>query len=155
MAAPSSLPNCSTPLRHQFWRKFFRRGAIARVTSTFANLPGVALSDRSLAKAENRDPVEILLQKKQCRDCDLRYRNLEGANLEGVDLRRANLYGANLQRANLTGARLKQANLGSTDLRGADLSGAQMEEVSFEGAQMNAANLENADLRQANFYLTD
>ena len=116
---------------------------------------GLAGGDRAIAEEDEIDYVDVLLEKKRCRDCDLRYRNLEGLDLEGVDLRRANLYGANLQRVNLAGADLRHANLGATDLRGADLSNTAMKRASLEGAQMNAVNLENADLRHANFYLTD
>ncbi len=54
---------------------------------------------------------------------DLRYANLDGANLYGADLRGANLGGADLRGANLYGADLGGANLGGADLRGANLGG--------------------------------
>ncbi|MEM9771182.1 MAG: pentapeptide repeat-containing protein [Cyanobacteria bacterium P01_D01_bin.73] len=154
MAAKSS--SHSTPKALLTLRTFSRWGVIALSAAVLGVISPVTIaSDRAIAEEENIDFVEQLLRERKCRECDLRYRNLEGVDLEGVNLKRANLYGANLQRTNLAGADLREANLGATDLRGANLAKADLRRTSFEGAKMNAVNLESADLRQANFYLTD
>jgi uncharacterized protein YjbI with pentapeptide repeats len=75
---------------------------------------------------------------------------LEGANLQDVDLVEANLEGANLATADLSGANLKGANLQNASLKGANLKGANLEDASLGGYTILAfANLSGADLSDA------
>ena len=57
---------------------------------------------------------------------DLRFENLQGADLQGAVLWCADLQGANLQGANLQGANLWCADLQDADLQGANLIGAMI-----------------------------
>ena len=61
---------------------------------------------------------------------------IEGASLQGADLR-----GANLQRADLRGANLQRADLRGADLRGANLRGADLQRADLRGADLRGANL--------------
>ena len=81
---------------------------------------------------------------------NLRYANLEGANLTGANLYRANLEGANLTGANLTNAILTGANLRYAILTGANLTGANLEEANLRDANLEGAGLEEANLTEAN-----
>ncbi len=97
---------------------------------------------------------------------DLQGVNLENLNLQGADFRRANLAGANLaganlqsarfDRANLTGAVLSQANLEAAslaraDLEKADLSGSNLTGATLTKAAMGATRLTGATLKGAKF----
>jgi len=77
---------------------------------------------------------------------------LQGANLEGADLRRANLEGADLQKTDLRWANLREANLYGADLEGANLYRANLQGANLEGADLRRANLEGANLQRANLY---
>src|SRR5829696_4013384 len=71
--------------------------------------------------------------------CDLRGRDLRGADLVGRDVRRAILAGADLREARLDGARLAGADLSGADLGvaslcGADLAGARLDEATLGAA---------------------
>jgi hypothetical protein len=70
--------------------------------------------------------------------------DLRGAYLQGADLRGAYLRGAYLQGADLRGAYLRGAYLQGADLQGADLRGAYL-----QGAYLQGADLQGADLRGA------
>ncbi len=83
--------------------------------------------------------------------CDLRGRDLRGADLVGRDLRRAILAGADLRTARLdgtklAGADLTGADLGDASLCGADLAGARLDNATLGAAELNRANLRNASL---------
>ena len=99
---------------------------------------------------------------------DLRGVNLEGAYLDGVDMRGADLSRANLRRAYLEGADLEGANfcwanleeamvykasLLCTNFSGANLRSAQLWESDFGNALLIGVNLCNANLIQS--YLID
>ena len=106
---------------------------------------------------------------------DLRFSNLEGAdlvganlkgarlysaNLKGVDLRFSNLEGVDLRFSNLEGVDLRDANLEGVDLRvahleGANLSGAHLEEADLWRDHLGGANLQNANLKLATINNTD
>ena len=89
---------------------------------------------------------------------DLRFINLNKANLRGADLGVADL--ADLRVADLWGAHLGEAGLvgvylGLTDLMGANLMGANLREADIRGANLmgadiRGANLMGADIRGAN-----
>ena len=74
------------------------------------------------------------------RMADLKWVNLEGADLRGVNLEEADLRWANLEGADLEGA----------DLRGVNLEGVNLEGVNLEGADLRGANLEGVNLEGAN-----
>lgn len=93
--------------------------------------------------------------------------NLQGAVLSGADLEWAHLQGADLREATLVGANLQGAFLGGADLRRAKGSwlafnqeggswvdrhgGASSHGVNFQGAHLEEADLRGADLREADF----
>lgn len=126
-----------------------------------ANLPTVPASeptgDRPSDESSDRpsDPLLILQTTKECEGCDLRFRQLSGLDLVGVNLERANLYGADLRGAILTGARLWRSNLGSANLSGANLEQAELREANLRLANLRAANLTQANLQGANVLFTD
>lgn len=88
------------------------------------------------------DPQQLVrvLEKRECKNCDL-----SGADLVQADLRDAHLRGARLQRANMSGALLDGA-----DLREADLSFTSLAGASLQGADLRGSRLYGTDLRQAN-----
>ncbi len=81
--------------------------------------------------------------------------DLEGANLEGVDLQEtelsnANLQNINLQEANLVGACLEKANLQGAILGLANLERACLNKANLQLADLCEASLKMADLQEAN-----
>jgi uncharacterized protein YjbI with pentapeptide repeats len=71
---------------------------------------------------------------------------LDGANLDGANLRNAYLDGANLDGANLRNANLDGANLDGANLAGANLDGANLDGANLAGAYLAGANLAGANL---------
>ena len=82
--------------------------------------------------------------------CNLFYRDLGRARLQGANLAGANLQRANLQRANLAEARLQGANLEEINLEDANLKGANLTDTSLKGANLQRANLGEANLQGTN-----
>jgi uncharacterized protein YjbI with pentapeptide repeats len=78
------------------------------------------------------------------------FRDLQAANLSGVELRGASFVRAHMQGASLVGARLEFARLGGAELQGADLAFAQL-----QGAHLNGARLDGADLLKASLQGAD
>jgi uncharacterized protein YjbI with pentapeptide repeats len=88
-----------------------------------------------------KENINSLLKTKMCPGC-----NLQGAELNRMDLSRANLQGAdltdakllltNLSGANLKNAHLQRASFGGADLAGADLRGADLREIDLSGAYL-------------------
>lgn len=81
--------------------------------------------------------------------------NLQGVNLQGIDLhkadlRGANLCGADLRRSNLCEANLSATNLWEANLRGANLYGANLCEAILYGTNLFEANLCKANLCETN-----
>ncbi len=87
------------------------------------SVKGANLRERNLSYA---DMYGAFLLRADMRNTDLRYANLENADLR-ADLRYANLSNANLKEANLNYARLQEANLEKTDLQNANLLGAELQ----------------------------
>ncbi len=84
------------------------------------------------------------LQGADLREADLRGASLQGADLREADLRGANLRGASLREANLRGANLRGANLREADLREADLQYANLQGANLRGADLDGViGLEN------------
>jgi hypothetical protein len=84
----------------------------------------------------NAEGKRAYLQGADLQGADLRDANLQGAYLQGAYLRDANLQGAylrdaNLQRADLQGANLRDANLQGANLQGAYLQGARNAELAM------------------------
>lgn len=73
--------------------------------------------------------------------------NLQGADLESVDLTNVNMQGSNLQNANLQKANLQGANLRGANLQGADLRGANLYDTNLQGANLQSANLRGANVQ--------
>ncbi len=94
-------------------------------------------------------------------EINLQGANLNDLNLDGIDLSDANLMGADLRKvrlngANLSGSSLKKALLDEAHLTGADLNGACLAEISahlihFEGAKHIETDWRNAQLRSPFF----
>lgn len=72
------------------------------------------------------------------------------ANLKGANFRAANLESASLWEANLEGADFHGANLKAASLWGANLEGANFYEANLQGTYLASANLESANLVEAN-----
>jgi uncharacterized protein YjbI with pentapeptide repeats len=70
--------------------------------------------------------------------------DLEGADLNGLDLREVRLNAANLAGANLEGADLSEARLNAVNMRNCNLRKANL-----TGATLHRAELTGADLREA------
>ena len=87
--------------------------------------------------------------------CDLRGRDLRGADLVGRDLRRAILAGADLRTARLDGTKLAGADLSGADLGDASLCGADLAGARLDGATLGAAELHRANLRNASLHNVD
>ena len=85
-----------------------------------------------------------LAGKEGGKRADLRF-----ADLEDADLRGAYLGGADLRSADLEDADLRGAYLGRADLRFADLEDANLRCANLEGAYLGGADLRGADLRGA------
>jgi len=85
------------------------------------------------------DDLLVLLQQRNCPDCQLADVDLVHADLRDTDLQRAQLQRANLGRARLDGA----------DLRDADLRFSSLQGASLRGADLRGARLDGTDLRQA------
>ncbi|MFB2939054.1 pentapeptide repeat-containing protein [Aerosakkonemataceae cyanobacterium BLCC-F154] len=96
--------------------------------------------------AQEIDPVERLLNTKECSGCDL-----SGENLSNVDLGNANLSGADLSNANLRNSMLAGANLSGASLRGANLTLAVLVGANLNDADLSYANLTDTNLFRAKF----
>ena len=150
-----------------------------------ANLREANLRKANLRKANLRERVTIMrshpdmlesMQSFEWRDdyiaklylfgmqnlegADLQGVNLEGVNLQGADLREANLEGVNLQGADLREANLEGVNLQGADLREANLEGANLQGMNLQGMNLQGAKLQGAkllwaDLREADLRGTD
>ena len=77
--------------------------------------------------------------------------NLQGADLNAVDLRYANLIGANLSDANLVGADLRFADLRGANLGNANLYSATLRHTDVRGANLSNTNLIGSDLAALTF----
>lgn len=75
--------------------------------------------------------------------------NLEGANLRGADLRFANLRGANLKDVDLRDAKLGLADLTGANLTRAAMYGASARAADFTGASLHGADMRKVDLTNA------
>lgn len=76
-------------------------------------------------------------------------------NLENVYLDGADLNGGDLKETNLRGAHLTKVNFQKTNLFAADLTGADLEEGNFQEANISAGNLTDANLKKGNFHKAD
>ena len=95
------------------------------------------------------EAVKKLQDKNHFRDGTLRGINLAGANLQKVLLARADMEGAVLQGANLRESYFGATNLRGANLEKADLGGANMREVILIGANLSCANMCNTHLASA------
>jgi hypothetical protein len=81
--------------------------------------------------------------------------SLNSTNLQGADLETAQLQGASMTYVNLQGAVLQNADLRGADLRFANLQGAVMIGADLQGANLKWANLHGADLTNARLACSD
>jgi hypothetical protein len=87
---------------------------------------------------------EIDMYKTKLRNADLRGASLKHAFLVDIDFT-----GANLQNADLSGAYLRYANLTQVDLSEANLSGADLYGANFDNTNLTGTDLSRADIRDA------
>jgi len=139
----------------ELWRANLRGAFLGASLDEKGNLDRrVQLDDANLDEADLRDAYlghdpSIKDDEASLQNTSLKFANLQGAVLEGVDLRKAKLGDANLQQASLRGADLQGASLGDAnledaDIRDADLRGAknlfpdQLEEaIGDKGTQLS------------------
>lgn len=81
--------------------------------------------------------------------------NLQGVNLQGIDLHKADLRGANLCGADLRESNLCEANLSTTNLWEANLHKANLYEANLSEAILYGANLFKVNLCKANLCETN
>ncbi len=81
---------------------------------------------------------------------DLRRVHLEGARLNGFDLRDARLCSSHLDHADLTRAKLDGADISSASLDHADLSGARLSGANLSSASLRGTTLAGVELRGTN-----
>ena len=115
---------------------------IAGFSSAYAN----AISEQV------QQNIDTLMQTNGCPECnlqgaDLNRMELSGADLSGADLSGATFFLTNLSGANLTGANLRDAKFGgadlaNADLRNADLRGAVLDGAYLEGSLMDGSMIE-------------
>jgi uncharacterized protein YjbI with pentapeptide repeats len=84
--------------------------------------------------AEVEGNIAVLLETRNCPQCDL-----SGTNLSRFDLSNTNLEGVNLSRSKLTLTNLSDANLQNADLREANFSGADLANTDMRGADLTGA----------------
>ena len=118
----------------------FERADVSRATLNGANLLAVKMLCVNLENAvmhgcNFEDPAGVRA-------------NMEGANMKFVDLEGSHMAGVNLRVATL-----KNANLQNCDLRGAVLAGADLENCDLSGCDLQEANLRGANLKGAAFEL--
>lgn len=106
-------------------------------------------------------PPEEFARRVQTRDFSGAFviRDVQFAQLCGLDLTGANFPGAQIKGCDLNGLQLRHvnssgANFTLTSFSGTDLSGANLQGCDLEGADLRGANLENADLRETSLTAT-
>jgi uncharacterized protein YjbI with pentapeptide repeats len=114
--------------------------AMSLVTSVLATV-----ATGAIARAENPNHVQQLLQTGKCPSC----------NLVNADLREAHLIGADLRNANLTGANLTGANLEGADLTGAKLVNATLKQAYFTHADLRWTDMTRTNLQESIAYRAD
>ena len=90
------------------------------------------------------------LRFENLNEADLSLANLSGALLRDSDLFKANLNGANLTGADLRGVNFREANLSEADLSAANLEDAGLFRANLTEANLTGANLSGADIDEAN-----
>lgn len=112
-------------------------------------------ADLRKVKLQGADLQGANLRRTDFRDANLKGADLEGANLRNVLFEGANLQVANLTKANLSGSDLSRVKFKDVELRNADLRGAYLNDANFYSSDLNKANLSGATLSGANFKLSD
>jgi uncharacterized protein YjbI with pentapeptide repeats len=113
-------------------------GVLSAAVGTGRN-PSESIGGSDSGSSDVAQAVEQLRKTKECVRC----------NLQGADLEKVNLNDANLEGANLAGANLSQARLNDAYLVGANLDGANLVDANLSGAKLLYASLVGADLSQA------
>ncbi len=127
------------------------RGAILQGEEVDGKLQPINLKGLPLARLQGGLPVEERSTAPEERCIKARIR-MEGAILEGADLRRANLHHAYLEHAEFGGARLEEADLSDATAEYANFYETNMKNANLEGIQLTNGSLANADLQGANLH---
>ena len=98
--------------------------------------------------------LKQLLETNICINCDLsgadlRKKNLSNANIQGSNLNKVNLWRANLENANLSGCSIEEANLRRVNFKNANLNDTTFQWSIIRHAEMDGATAINADFRRA------
>ena len=90
------------------------------------------------------------LQGADLQEVNLSYMALSGANFSGVNFSKADFSKANLSKADFSQADLSEANLSGADLSKARLHGAYLSKANLKDAYLSTADLGSAILSEAN-----
>ena len=77
--------------------------------------------------------------------------NLDGADLQGMDLSGVNFCKASLNGTNFSGTTLRETNFREAELKGANFSGAYLKRANFADANVRDTVFENAEIACADF----
>jgi uncharacterized protein YjbI with pentapeptide repeats len=106
----------------------------------------------TLAVLRSLDPVRKGQVVRFLYESDLLNRSNPIINMEGADLEDVDLRGAKLSEVNLGHVRLNNADLADADLSQADLRSAKLVRVNLRNATLSTAILTDADLSEADLY---
>jgi len=106
----------------------------------------------SLWISGSADGIRANLEGMQLEEIDISGANLEKANLQKINLQRANLANCNLTGAYLSCASLALANLEEAILDEADLENATLQGANLNNTQIRECNLRGAELAGTNFF---
>lgn len=118
---------------------------------------GRTVGEKSLKTLKNEEQKEKELREKieahskWLRNAGGERLNLDGEDLQGMDLSNCDLCKASLKGTNLTGTTLYGTNLTKAQLQDANFSGAHIKDTSFCDAEMLSAIFDNAEIDYANF----
>ncbi len=101
-------------------------------------------------ESDGKEGKKAILFRANLQKANLRFANLQEADLCVVNFREANLTVANLQKADLFDANLQEANLSGANLQEADLREANLQQANLSGANLREADLFDANLQEAN-----
>ena len=132
------------------WSKFYlvKKLDFREIPLVSYNLSGANFTRTNFNGVGPTDSVDLRyadLNSANLYRAELAYSILTSANLKSTNFERANLYGARLQKTDLS-----YANLTNALLIDANLTEANLTDASLNGAILDSANLKDADLRSVN-----
>jgi len=118
---------------------------------------GLGVSQQELDRARKEKAKSGEAQSARIKEIEKNKKNMQGANLAGMDFGEANIYYGNFQGANLRGAILSNARLTGGNFESADLRLAKIikSPTTINQANFNRADLSRSNLRGTRFNGTD